>query len=154
MAEAKTNGEAPDKEELENIERALGKILWFMSETRAHRHMFLLDIHAFVLPALRLKQYKIIQDNAGRMIAYVSWAMASENLERRLLSGVVRLRPNDWKGGDKAIVVHCLCPNGAEKKVLTAVKTAVFSERSFYVVTPDFEGKPQLQEVMLPPKPN
>ncbi|NFV78774.1 toxin-activating lysine-acyltransferase [Magnetospirillum aberrantis] len=87
----------------------LGAVAWLMGRSPAHRHLFMADLDWLVLPPLQLGQARLYhRDN--QPIAYVSWGFLSEEVEARLLAGTPRLKPTDWKSGDRPWVIETVAP--------------------------------------------
>jgi cytolysin-activating lysine-acyltransferase len=57
-----------------------------------------------LVPPLALRQYRIFHDGK-KPLAFALWASLSEDGEKALLSGRGRLRPSDWRTGDKLWLV-------------------------------------------------
>ena len=106
----------------------LGQIVWLAMHSPAHRHLFLTDLEWLVLPPLLLKQFRVFRKN-GKPFAYVSWAMVSEEVEQRLKSGNIKLRPGDWKCGEMPLIVDVLAPFGGGEEVKRMINST-FSNRS------------------------
>ncbi len=130
-------------------QRALGEVVAYLGGSRRFRHLFLSDLHWLVMPAIHLRQYRLVRDDGdGSIAGYVSWAEAGEDLERRMLEGgEVRLKHSEWRGGGDPLVVHLACRAGFEGRVLGAVKLEVFPDRPFRVVWPGKDGKREVREV-------
>ena len=62
-------------------------------------------------------------------IGVILWATVNDEVESRLLSGNARMRPQDWKSGDKLWVVEVLAPFGGTDEMLKDLKAKVFADR-------------------------
>lgn len=69
---------------------ALGEIVSLLVQSPAHRHLFLVDLEWLVVPPVMLRQFPLFRQGP-RPIAYASWAMVNEEVEKRLVSGQPRL---------------------------------------------------------------
>lgn len=104
---------------------ALGQVVWLMRQSELHRHLFLADLDWLVLPAIQLKQFRLIRkDNVP--IAYASWAYLNEDAAARLTSGEKRLRPSDWKGGEELWLIDLITPFGGQEQIVRELKDKVF----------------------------
>ena len=97
---------------VESPEEILGQVVSLFMGVPKYQHLFLADLAWRVLPALRLRQIRLLRqpDAQGRMVpvAYASWAHASEEVARRLTSDNPedrRLKPEEWRSGDKPVIV-------------------------------------------------
>jgi cytolysin-activating lysine-acyltransferase len=50
-------------------------------------------------------------------IGVVLWAMVSDEVAARLSEGTTKLRPQDWKSGDKLWVVEVIAPFGGAEEI-------------------------------------
>ncbi len=130
-------------------QRALGEVVAYLGGSRRYRHLFLSDLHWLVMPAIHLRQYRLVRDDGdGKIAGYVSWAEAGPELEGRMLDGgEVRLKHSEWRGGGDPLVVQLACRAGFEGRVLGAVKLEVFPGRPFRVVWPGKDGRREVREV-------
>ena len=87
----------------------VGQVGWLMMSSPAHRHLFLGDLEWLVLPPILLRQMRLWRRD-GRPVAYASWAEVSEEVEKRILAGVVRLAPPDWNSGDRLWLIDVVAP--------------------------------------------
>src|SRR3989442_273036 len=89
----------------------LGQVAWLMMQSPVHRHLFLADLEYRVAPPLMLQQFRLYRrDNVP--VAFVSWALLTEEVEKRLQSGAWRLQPADWRFCDRLWVVDLVAPPG------------------------------------------
>lgn len=118
----------------------LGDICWLMAQSPSHKHMFLADLEWLIIPALTAKQFRVLKAD-NKPMAYVSWAFLSEEAEARLLSGQRRLRPADWKSGDRLWVVDLVAPFGGREEVLRNLKEQNFAEQKISALRSRADGK-------------
>ena len=64
-----------------------------------------------------------------RPIGVVLWGLVSDEVDARLTAGTTRLRPHDWKSGDKAWVVEVIAPFGGGDAMVADLKAQVFKDR-------------------------
>src|SRR2546428_5155381 len=89
----------------------LGQVAWLMMQSPVHRHLFLADLEYRVAPPLMLQQFRLYRrDNVP--VAFVSWALLTEEVEKRVQSGAWRLQRADWRAGDRLRVVGLVAPHG------------------------------------------
>lgn len=111
--------------------RMLGDIVFVLSQSPMHKHFSLADLEWMIMPALILGQYRIFRDGE-KPVGVALWAYLSEESEKKLESGVGRLRPDEWKAGshvdkEKGIaggeggslwIVDLICPFSTEENKL------------------------------------
>lgn len=125
----------------------LGEIVSLMIRSPAHRHLFLADLEWLVAPPLMLGQFRLYRRDKAP-VAYVSWALLTEEAERRVINGAWRLTPGDWKAGDRVWVVDVVAPYGGLDAIMKDLRERVFPDRTFKVVRPAPEGgQPSVEEL-------
>ena len=96
--------------------KAFSDMVGVMMRSTPQRHLFLADLEWFLLPALALRQYKIYSD--GKQVqAFAVWAFLSENVERRLIGDGTKLRPSDWRSGERLWLIEMVGPNVNSQQV-------------------------------------
>ncbi|MGE5506576.1 MAG: toxin-activating lysine-acyltransferase [Actinomycetota bacterium] len=111
------------------LSAVLGEVVSLLMMHASHKHLFLTDLEWLVLPPLVLRQFRLWRQE-DRPMAFASWALLSEEAEGRLMSGVRRLKPADWNGGDRAWLVDVVAPNqDVAQKMVAELKSVVFKDR-------------------------
>lgn len=84
--------------------------------------------------------------NCPRNSGVALWALVNEEVEERLKSGNAKLRPQDWRCGDRLWVVEIVAPFGGHDEMLKDLKSQVFKDRTikFRAVV---DGQPGVREV-------
>ena len=125
----------------------LGQVAWLMMQSPVHRHLFLADLEYRVAPPLMLQQFRLYRrDNVP--VAFVSWALLTEEVEKRVQSGAWRLQRADWRAGDRLWVVDLVAPHGGLDAVLKDLRENVFPDCVFKIVRmPVNSGAPTVEEV-------
>ena len=118
----------------------LGDVVWLMTHSAAHKHLFLADLEWLVLPSVMNKQFRLFK-SGNRPFAFVSWAMLDEEAEKRLLAGQPRLRPGDWRAGDRFWLIDLVAPFGGADGVLKEIKQKMFADRKLMALRPNADGK-------------
>jgi len=106
----------------------IGQVAWLMMNSRAHRHLFMSDLEWLVVPPVSLRQMRLWRKD-GRPVIYASWAEVSEEVEKRILSGVVKLAPQDWKSGDRLWLIDVVAPWGGAAQAVKELSEQVFKGR-------------------------
>ena len=87
----------------------LGLVTWLMSMSKDHKDLPIGSIDQRVLPAIVLKQFKLI--TKGKMpVAFVAWAMVSDEVKAQLEKGSGELDLKQWRSGKNLVVVECISP--------------------------------------------
>ncbi len=75
-----------------------------------------------------LQQFRLFYDK-DQPIGGAFWATVGAEVEERLAAGTSRLRPQDWKSGDRLWVVEVIAPFGGAEEMVKDLKARVFAER-------------------------
>lgn len=120
---------------------ALGQVVWLMRQSELHKHLFLADLDWLVMPALQLKQFRLIRKD-GQPIAYASWAYLNEESAERMTSGEKRMRPGDWKTGEELWLVDLIAPFGGQEAIMRELKEKTFEGKKVKTLqlSPDGNG--------------
>ena len=89
----------------------LEKILHIMAMSPRYRDFSSRYIVTYVIPPLRLGQYRIYHDEEVPF-CYASWAMLSDELSEKYGENKYRIKNSDWNSGNNLWLVNMLCPNG------------------------------------------
>jgi len=110
-----TVSQAPDDAAKINV---LAGAIGLMMASPRYMHLFLADLEWVLLPPLALKQYRLFT-KASRPVAFASWAYVSEEVETRLKAGQTKLKPAEWRSGNRCRIVDVVAPYGGEPEIRT-----------------------------------
>ena len=143
--------------EEKTVAQMLGEVVWLMTQSPSHKTFFLSDLEWLAMAPIMLKQFRVFyatdqnaeaQGNKGasRPIGVVLWANVDEDVEQRLKDGNAKLRPQDWRSGDRLWVVEIIAPFGGHDEMLKDLKSQVFKDKTlkFRAIV---DGKPAVREV-------
>ncbi len=128
-SDAKQSPEAPSKG-VPTVSDIFGQAVWLMTQSPAHRNFFLSDLEWMVMPPLLARQFRIFPGK-NQPIGIALWASLTEEAEQRLLSGNVRLAPQDWNAGDRLWLVELLAPFGHQDVMLADLQNTIFAGKKF-----------------------
>lgn len=152
---AAAGGDAAPAEQqgLRNLQRGVGEVCLLMAGHQRYGSLFLGDIHRSVVPAVLLGQYRIVRSRQERTVGFVSWARVDRQVHRRLMQGVLKLQPQDWQGGDMAVVMDIVAATEeAGARMLREIKRQHFAEQELWVVDSGAgRHEPALRLYALPP---
>ena len=123
----------------DDMTRLLGQIVSLMGQSPAHRHIFISDLEWLVLPPLTKRQVRIWRRRTERGVApvvYASWAMVTEEVEKRLLQGQNRLRPAEWDGGNIPWLIDLVAPYGGGDAALNELVDQTFGGKAIKALVP------------------
>lgn len=126
----------------------LGDVVWLMTHSPNHKHLFIADLEWLVMPPVMLRQFRLVRGK-DKPQAFVTWANLNEEAEQRMMAGHTRLRPSDWNAGDRAWIIDLIAPFGGQEAVLKEVKQRLFAEKTLKLLQPGKEGKPLAGEVRV-----
>jgi cytolysin-activating lysine-acyltransferase len=111
------------------VSAVLGEVVWLLTQSAQHKQAFFLgDLEWMVMPPIILQQFRMFYAK-DRPLGVVLWAFVNDEVEARLLSGSARMRPQDWKCGDKLWIVEVVAPFGGTDEMLKDLKAKVFKDR-------------------------
>lgn len=138
--DAPAGAQAPGAEApRDDMTRLLGQIVSLMGQSPAHRHIFISDLEWLVLPPLTKRQVRIWRRRTERgasPVVYASWAMVTEEVEKRLLQGQNRLRPNEWDGGTIPWLIDLVAPYGGGDAALNELVDQTFGGQPIKALVP------------------
>lgn len=88
---------------------AVGKIAWLWMNSPLHRPWPVDLLSRFVLPAIALNQYLLIE-REGFPVAYCSWAFLNQSAEVKYMIDPSHIRTEDWESGDRLWFVDWVAP--------------------------------------------
>jgi cytolysin-activating lysine-acyltransferase len=111
--EIKTNN--PTKQEYSipdfiAMESCIGAVSMLASKSTSHKHLFFSDLDWRFVPPIMLKQFKVFRSEENVPMAFVSYAKVTEEVEKRILNGDLRLAPKDWNSGDRLWIIDVIDP--------------------------------------------
>src|SRR5258706_5427459 len=109
-----------------SLATVLGEIVWLMSQSAVHRQLFVSDLEWFAIAPVLLKQFRLFYAK-DRAVGVAFWALVNDEVEERLKTGAAKLRPQDWKSGDKLWVVEVIAPFGGADRMLKDLKEKGFA---------------------------
>jgi cytolysin-activating lysine-acyltransferase len=111
------------------VSAVLGEVVWLLTQSAQHKQAFFIgDLEWMVMPPILLQQFRMFHAK-DKPIGVILWAYVNDEVEQRLLSGSARMRPQDWKSGDKLWIVEVLAPFGGTDEMLKDLKAKVFPDR-------------------------
>jgi cytolysin-activating lysine-acyltransferase len=117
-----------------------------MTRSMTHRHIFIADLEWMVLPPIEFGQFRMYR-REGMPVAFATWALVSEETEKRLASGMARLAPTEWRNGDRLWLVELLAPFGNTDAVLEDLKKTAFAGKTFKLHRRGADGVPRVEIV-------
>jgi len=123
-----------------SVSQVFGEVVWLMSQSPLHKNFFISDLEWMIMVPVMLKQFRMFYDQQ-KPIGCAFWGEVSEEVEDRLKSGNAKLKPQDWKSGDKLWCIEVIAPFGGHEAMLQDLKANVFAEREIsYLWNEDGKG--------------
>lgn len=139
-ASAQQGNKAPAVPQHIAMESALGAALLLATKATTHKYLFAHDFEWLFIPAIATKQFALYRNKQGEPIAFVSWAKINEDIENRLLSGVLRLSPQDWNSGEKFYVIDVVSPFFPVQDILKQLANGQLRNNDANIVRPNSDG--------------
>lgn len=139
------------------VSHMLGEVTWLFSQSQTHKHFTIGDLEWMVMPAILLEQFRVFHGEKTP-VGVAIWAYLSEEAERRMNDAVMagrgaRLRPDDWKSGDRLWLVDLVAPfatpeNRLVEAMLADLMRNVFAGRTFkFHSTDPATGRREVKEL-------
>ena len=134
------------------VSHMLGEITWLLTQSPTHKHFALADLEWLVMPPLLLEQYRVFHGETTP-VGVALWASLSAEAEAKLNAGVGRLRPDEWKSGDRLWLVDLIAPFATpDNKMVEAMladlmNTALKGQRFKFHKTDPTTGKRDTVEI-------
>ena len=142
-------GEAADAVAKPTVAHMLGELTWVLSQSPAHKHFSISDLEWMVMPAIMLEQFRVFRKGT-QPLGFALWAYLSEDVEKKFKEQVesgkgARLRPDEWKSGDRLWLVELVSPFATPENKLNEAMIAdlvqnVFGENNkfkFHAINPE-----------------
>ncbi|MBL8565785.1 MAG: toxin-activating lysine-acyltransferase [Hyphomicrobiaceae bacterium] len=104
------------------------------------------DLEWFVMTPVLLQQFRLYYDQQ-KPIGVVLWARVDAETEARLEGGATKLRPQDWRSGDRLWIVEVIAPFGGAEEMIRDLKSKVYPDKELRFVTLGRDGKKELRVV-------
>lgn len=139
------------------VSHMLGEVTWLLSQSPTHKHFTIGDLEWMVMPAILLEQFRVFHGD-NHPLGFALWAHLSEDAEARLTGAVAagqgaRLRPDDWKSGDRLWLIEIVAPLATPDNKLNEAMVAdliqnVFTGKKFKFHSADpATGKREVREL-------
>lgn len=115
---------------------AVGPVIMLYMQSSHRRYQFIGDLEWLLIPPLVLGQCKLYMKKEYP-ISYVSWAFLDEVAEKRLLQNGGKLRPDDWKCGDRLWIIDIVAPFGGVENMLRDIQKNEFPGKLVRLLAPD-----------------
>ena len=113
-----------------DLETALGQAVQVLAQSPLYVEKPLKEIYERLLPALVTRQYRILRNKEGQSVAYISWALVSEEVERKLEAGD-DLSLSDWQSGTIGMLMDVVAKSAPANNLLVdRLKVEMFKGKS------------------------
>jgi cytolysin-activating lysine-acyltransferase len=126
----------------------LGPVLWLYSTAPEKKFMFMGDMQGSLLPPVVLDQCRLYTKN-GIPWAFFSWAKVSDAVHERLLSGIAKLAPHEWRSGVHVWLIDTVAPFGGGEECIEQLLATELANQHVHGFAPDLaSGKIAVREWM------
>lgn len=92
-----------------------------------HSQYVAADVLHWLLPPIALGQYIVVRE-AGRPVAYASWAFVDDDAHEALRRDTRWLQWQEWQGGGRIWVVDLIAPYGHVRQVVRALRMVAVAQ--------------------------
>ena len=117
---------------------AMGPIIMLYMQSSHRRFQFISDLEWLLLPPLVSGQCKLYMKKEYPL-SFISWAFLDEAAEKRLFQNGGRLRPDDWKSGDRLWIIDLVAPFGGVENMLGDIRKNEFPDQIIRLIAPDLK---------------
>jgi len=117
---------------------AMGPIIMLYMQSSHRRFQFISDLEWLLLPPLVSGQCKLYMKKEYPL-SFISWAFLDEAAEKRLFQNGGRLRPDDWKSGDRLWIIDLVAPYGGVENMLGDIRKNEFPDQIIRLIAPDLK---------------
>lgn len=127
--------------EQEQLHLNLGYIAGLFSNSKYHVKLAIGHFMASVIPALKHSQFKIFF-KGFRPIAYVSWAMLSDEVQEKFKDGKHVLTLDEWKSGENIWLGEFIVPYSDQDRaaVIKNLQEKVFVGKTINIISRNPDG--------------
>jgi cytolysin-activating lysine-acyltransferase len=115
---------------------AIGPVIMLYLQSSHRRFQFIGDLEWLLLPPLVLGQCKLYMKKQYPF-SFLSWAFLNEQAEERLLHNGGKLRPEDWKCGDRLWIIDIVAPYGGVGNMMRDLQKNMFPDQGVRLLAPD-----------------
>jgi cytolysin-activating lysine-acyltransferase len=115
---------------------AMGPVIMLYMQSSHRRYHFIGDLEWLLLPPLVSGQCKLYMKKEYP-ISFISWAFLDEAAEKRLFQNGGKLRPEDWKCGDRLWIIDIVAPFGGVENMLRDIQKNEFPDQVVRLIAPD-----------------
>lgn len=112
------------------VAQMLGEITWLLTQSPAHKQLFVGDLDWFILPPLAHRTFRIFY-GPQTPAAVVLFARVTEETDKRLRAGAYKLRVDEWLGGSIPWLIEMVAPFGAQDEIMNDFATHIFPGEAF-----------------------
>lgn len=113
------------------MSHVLGELTWLISQSPLHKNLFVSDLEWMVMPAILHEQFRIFYGSNKQPVGVILWATVSNETEKKLESGQIRLAPHEWKAGENPWLIEMIAPFGGQQEMLNDAASTVFAGKPF-----------------------
>ncbi|MDD4950696.1 toxin-activating lysine-acyltransferase [Sulfuricurvum sp.] len=121
----------------------LGPALWLYAKDPIRKFRFLAEIDWTVFPPIILDQCRLYTRNQIPF-AFITWALVSDDVQKRLLSGEPKIAPHEWQSGSNIWLIDVITPFGQTDETLLEA-TALFPGQKVHAFVPMPGMNPPIQ---------
>ena len=141
VGEAKADKVAVDNTRQQpTVVSVFGELVWLMQASVFHKQLFLGELEWAVLQPMLLQQYRIYHKDK-KPVGAVFWARVDDEVHKRLQQGSVKLRAQEWKGGNNNWVIDVVAPFGNAPYFIEEIGKSVFAGQTYHYMQVDEDGR-------------
>lgn len=122
------------------LEMTIGAAILLVTKSESHKYFFSSELETKIIAPILSKQFLLMRSEKNEPIAFVTFADVDEEVEKRLFSGNIKLKPQDWKSGKNSYIIDIVSPFISPLKILDEANKKQFKDKKVKILKPTKNG--------------
>jgi cytolysin-activating lysine-acyltransferase len=140
-AKKQTENSKNTPQEYASLENILGAVLLLNTKSPTNRYLFSKEYEWLVIPAIITKQFILLRNKNNEPLAFISFAYVNQEVEKRLLSGIIKLSPAEWQCGNILYIIDIVSPFTPVANILKIIHDERFKDKEVKILRPSKDKK-------------
>lgn len=92
------------------MESVVGAVCLLATKSDKYKKLSLGGYESLIMPSIKFRQFFLLRNKKNEPIAYINWALVSDEIEKKFLAGNFEIKPNEWKSGSKLYIINVISP--------------------------------------------
>ena len=124
----------------------IGPVIWLYARDERRKWTFIADHDWLLMPPLVLDQCKLYTKSEIPW-AFFTWAFVNDEVHQRLGSGLPKIAPHEWRGGDHCWLLDAVAPFGGLDECLTDLRSTGLAGKAVHRFVPQADGRVLVEQL-------